>query len=273
MKRLIGWLIAAALAAPVAAAQQSGRASSGEDPSSYTVKTIPLRHLGNTDAVMLLTPYITGRGGVYAAGQSIHAVTVRGSSATIAEMERLLAQYDRSPVTVSLNFQLIAADYTNNRDPALAGLDSVLRSVLKFSGYHLMRVAVVNVSEGSSASQTLSADGNDYRLSYDVTNVTGTGADATIHIQVDLQRIGVSTNAGVRTVDPQLLATGVTIPIGHTVVLGSTTEAATAAVPNGSGTVGAGQRVPFRPSPMRAAGSDRALILTVRPQVAPPGKD
>lgn len=268
MKHVVRLLVAAALATSSANAQARG--SGSEDPSSYTVKTIPLHHLSNGDAVLLLNPYMVGKGGVYPTGSSIHAVTLRGSSATIAEMEKVLAQYDRSPVTMSLNFQLIAADYTNNRDASLAGLDSVLRSVLKFTGYHLMRTAVVNVSEGSTASQNFSADGQDYRLWYDVTEVSGTGADATVHLKVNLQRIGITMTAGTRLVDPQLLSTGVTIPIGHTVVIGSTTEAATPAVPYTSGTLG-NARVSPHVSAMTAAGSDRALILTVRPQVA--GKD
>jgi hypothetical protein len=269
VKHFVHLLVVVALATSAANAQARGSAT--EDPSTYAVKTIPLHHLSNGDAALLLGPYLTGKGGVYPVGSSMHAVTVRGSSATIAEMEKLLAQYDRSPVTISLNFQLISADYTSNRDASLAGLDSVLRSVLKFSGYHLMRAAVVNVSEGSIASQTLSADGQDYRLTYDIAEVSGTGADATVHLKVSLQRLGVTMTDGMRTVDPQLLSTGVTIPIGHTVVLGSSMETATPAVPNTSGTRG-NARVPPRTSAMTAAGSDRALILTVRPQVAA-GKD
>ena len=221
----------------------------GEDRPDYQVKTIPLHHLSNSDAVLLLTPYVTGHGGVYPVGSSIRAVTVRGTAGTIAEVERLLAQYDRSPVTVSLSFQLIQADNSSRRDATLAGVDSVLRGVLKFTGYHLLTAAVVNVSEGSMASQTMTADGVDYRLSYELTEIAGANADATIRVRVSLQKVGLIAIGGARTVDPILLSTGVTIPLGHTVVLGSSAEAA---------------------SP---AGENRALILTVRPQVTPAGKN
>jgi hypothetical protein len=248
MKRALV-LIACAITLVLPAGAQQGTRASTTDEASYIVKTLLLHHLSNSDAVLLLTPYVANRGGVYPIGQSIHAVTVRGSPATIAEAERILAQYDRSPATISLNFQLIAADNSTKRDASLAGIDSVLRGVLKFTGYHLLTVAVVNVSEGSMTSQTLSADGQDYRLSCSLTDISGTNSDATVHVRVDLQRVGMISVGGNRTVDPILLSTGVTIPIGHTVVLGSSAEGAT------------------------AAGEGRALILTVRPQAAPRAKE
>jgi hypothetical protein len=244
---------ALALALPPAVAAQGG---SGAD--TLVVKTIPLHHLSNNDAVLLISPYIMGRGGVYAAGTSIHAVTLRGSAKTVADMEKLLAQYDRSPVTVTLNFQLVTADYSNYRDPAVAGLDSVLRSVLRFSGYRLTSTAVVNVSEHQMASQTLSAGGHDYRLSCEITDISGEGPDATVQLQVDLRRLGVGT-----PVDPVVLSTGVTTPIGHTVVLGTSMDAGHAGPiarkvqPGGA-----------EPSARSADERDNALILVVRPQVS-----
>lgn len=225
--------------------QVSSRGEAGNPMMQNQVKTLPLHHLSNSDAVLLLTPYVTGNGTVYPLGSSIHAVTVRGNAAAIADAERVLAQYDRSPTTVSLSFQLIGADNTTRRDASLAGIDSVLRGVLRFTGYHLLTVAMVNISEGANASQILTADGQDYRLSYEVTDISGTSADATVHVQVSLARTGVISNGRVPAI---LLSTGVTIPIGHTVVLGSSADGAS------------------------SSGETRALILTVRPQPASAGK-
>jgi len=213
------------------------------EDSNYVAKTIPLRHLSNADAVRLLTPYLVRRGLAYEVGPSIHAVTIRAAPKTIVEMEKLLGEYDRSPVTVALNFQLIAAENTNTRDPALAPLDSVLRGVLKFSGYRLLGTALGNVADKGSTTQSIIAGGEEYRLHYTAWDVFGDGPDATVHLTVELLRAGQFRGAqGAVAIDPVIFSTGVTIPMGNTVVLGTTGE-----------NDGAG---------------NKALILTVRPQIA-----
>ncbi len=228
---------------------------------NQTTKTIPLHHLSNNDAVKLLNPYLAGQGSVYQMGSGMRAVTVSATPRGFAAVEKVLAEYDRSPVTLTLNFQLIAADTAKTRDPAVAGLDSLLRGVLKFSGYRLLTAAVATVSEGSEATQTLSTGGDrDFRLSCTVTDVTGDGADAVVHLVVELRRVGVESNGGVTMPDPLLFSTGVTIPIGNTVVLGSTVEVSTTTAVSGI-KPGMGE---IHVTPTTA---ERALILTVRPTI------
>ena len=90
----------------------------------------------------------------------MHAVTISGSQSALADAAKILAEYDRSPVTLTLNFQLIAADSTKTRDPAVAGVDSLLRGVLKFSGVPPPHArAFATVSQGSEATQDLSVGG------------------------------------------------------------------------------------------------------------------
>jgi hypothetical protein len=259
--RMLRVIAAAALLAPAPLLAQ------GAD--SMVVKTIPLHHLSNIDAVSLLNGYVMNRGTVFPAGMTLHAVTVRGSTRTIAEVEKVLAQYDRSPATITLTFQLVSADYTNRRDAAVAGLDSVLRSVLKFSGYHVLSDAVINVSEHADASQTLSGEGVDYRLWTEVSDVSGEGPDASVQVKVLLERIVPGKP------DQRVLSTGVTIPIGHTVVLGTSVEASHAQVPAGfSPQDKRGTVVPqITPAGQYTAGSDKALILVVRPQISFSKKD
>ena len=251
--RSIGFVVAVGALAisPTASSAQratqldTARIASREQPTRAgdVTKTFQLHHLGNGDAVKLLTPYVSGRGWVYQMGGGMHAVTITGSQAALTDAAKILAEYDRSPVTLTLNFQLVAADSTRTRDPAVAGLDSVLRGVLKFSGYHLLTSAIATVSEGSEASQTLNAGGDrDFSLSCDVTDVTGDGPDAMVHLVVTLRRAGNDPHGG--GFNPLLLNTGVTIPIGNTVVLGSTVE--------GEASRGL---------------AERALILTVRPTI------
>ncbi len=66
------------------------------------------------------------------------AVTIREVPRIYTDMMGVLEKYDREPASVVLNFQLVAAEQTNTRDPAVAGIDSLLRNVLKFSGYRLL---------------------------------------------------------------------------------------------------------------------------------------
>jgi hypothetical protein len=223
-------------------------------------KTIELHHLSNEDAVKLLTPYLFGSGGAYSTGSRMHAVTVSATPRGLADAERVLAEYDRSPVTLTLNFQLVSAVSTPTRDPAVAGLDSVLRGVLKFAGYRLLSTAVASVTEGSSASQTMAGDGDrEYLLEYTVTSVEGTGADATVHLTVELSH-RVTQNTNVLPPD-RLLYTGVTIPVGNTVVLGSATESDE---PASRSPGGDSSRVN---AAARSSTGQRGLILTVRPAI------
>jgi hypothetical protein len=218
----------------------------------FIVKTVPLRHLTSAEAVKLLSPYVENAGGgVYEVGQSIRAVTIRETMKPYMQMMQVLGQYDRDPATVTLNFQLVAADNSGQRDQAVAGLDSVLRGVLKFSGYRLLTTAVLNVGERATAQQSLSVGGVPYKLFVDVADITSDGANASIRMHVTLARSGVVEVNGLKSAEPSVLSTGVTIPIGNTVVLGTSVEPGKRSVVDGVVT----------------SGDDRALILTVRPQI------
>ena len=204
------------------------------------VKTVSLHHLTAPEAVQLLTPYVRSSGGGVFAAPS-RAVTIRESRKNLNDILRVLAQYDRDPANVTLNFQLIAAENTTTRDPNLVGLDSLLRGVLKYTGYRLLTTAVASGSEFGQVTQTLSGDGEPFTLAVDISEVrTGPNTnDSNIHLHVVLIRDAVPGAVGVGHNSSQILSTGLTVPIGQTVVLG------TSAVDGGQ----------------------RALILTVRPQL------
>ncbi len=205
----------------------------------FVVKTVPLHHLTSNEAVKLLVPYVaTAGGGVFEVSANVRAVTIRELPKIFAEMMMVLGQYDRDPATVTLNFQLIAAENSNTRDPGVAGLDSLLRGVLKYTGYRLLTTTVATASEGGIVTQTLSADGEAFTLQVVVTDMRVDGSDASVHLSVSLMRNGVPSKAQLAN---QVLSTGVTVPVGQTVVLG------TSATDIGQ----------------------RALILTVRPQLVP----
>jgi hypothetical protein len=215
------------------------------------VKTVPLHHLTSAEAVKLLSPYsLSPGGGVFEVSAKIRAVTIRETPKIYAEMMAVLGQYDRDPASVTLNFQLIAAENTNTRDPGVAGLDSLLRGVLKYSGYRLLTTSVATASEGGYVTQTLSADGETFTLQVSVSDLRTDGNDASVHLNVALNRNAgpvpsSASTTGERPVTVkmqgpfQVLSTGVTVPVGQTVVLGTSAT-------------DVGQR---------------ALILTVRPQL------
>jgi len=214
----------------------------GEQP--FIVKTVSLHHLTSMEAVKLLSPYVQNPGGgVYEVSSNIRAVTIREVQAVFNEMQAVLDRYDRDPATIVLNFQLIAAENTNTRDPAVASLDTLLRSVLKFTGYRLLTTSVAAASEGQSVTQTLSADGDPLTLSVIIRELRTEGSDASVQLYVQLHRQSIpasSQNNGVGRPMSELFSTGVRVPIGQTVVLG------TSAV----------------------EGGQRAMILTVRPQLS-----
>jgi hypothetical protein len=242
-------LVGAALVAGAGAAeaQQRSRDSTtrftGQPSGEFVVKTVPLHHLTSADAVKLLKPNVQTVGaGVFAAPANIRAVTIREVPRIFSEMTSVLNEYDREAATITLNFQIISADHSMTRDASAAGLDSLLRGVLRYSGYHLLGTTVAPAAEGSHITQTLNA-GEPLSLAVDVSDIRVEGNDASVHLNVNLSReipsYATASNR-VTMLNPTLLSTGVTVPIGQTVVLG------TSAAQNGQ----------------------RALILTVRPQIA-----
>jgi len=244
-----------ALAATRAAAQQAGARQpqdttrkmlgSAVHQGDFIVKTVSLHHLTSGEAVRLLSPYSVSPGGGVFEVPNVRAVTIRETPKIYGDMMNVLEKYDREPATVVLNFQLVAAEPTNTRDPAVASIDSLLRGVLKFSGYRLLGTAVATTGESHGVTQTIAGDSETLSLSVEVREVRVEGNDASVNLYVSLMRPavpaqsnGTASVAGRAPVN--LLTTGVTVPMGQTVLLG------TSASDNGQ----------------------RALILTVRPQLA-----
>ena len=224
-------------------------------------KTVELHHLTPREAVKLLSPYVKAKdGGVFDVGDNISIITMRDTPESIARMERVLAKYDHSPQTIRLVFQLIEADTgprfatVGNDGRVSIDLDSTLRSVLKFPTYRLLAQGVASVGEYAEVRQDLPArdSGWVYTLTAKVGAIfSGDGATepelqkgtaaapsvlrlavSTVRIHVRLDRQGQS-----------VMATGLDVPLGHMVVLGTAATRSTGA----------------------------ALILTVKPELLPSG--
>ncbi|HEV8446743.1 MAG TPA: hypothetical protein VGQ44_07980 [Gemmatimonadaceae bacterium] len=240
-----------ALASTQASAQQQSDTSrkapgSAVRQNDFIVKTVALRHLTSAEAVKLLSPYSTSPGGGVFDVPNVRAVTIRESQRIYNDMMNVLEKYDREPASVVLNFQLVAAEPTNTRDPAVAGIDSLLRNVLKFNGYRLLGTALATTGENHMVTQTIAGDNEMLSLTVEAREVRVEGNDASVNLYVSLVRPAVPAQSnGTVSVGGRaavtLLTTGVTVPIGQTVLLG------TSAIDNGKSS---------------------GLILTVRPQLA-----
>jgi hypothetical protein len=114
-----------------------------------------------------------------------------------------------------------------------------------------LSTTIANVDGGRDARLTMSGDGSDFSLYYSVDDVSA-GSQGTIRLRVSLSRLGPQM-VGVKSTssENQLMSTGLTVPDGHTVVLGSVVE---------KGSDSPGQTNSTTPS-------ERALILTVTPQI------
>ena len=217
-------------------------------PSHLIVKTIPLRSLEPRDAASLIAPYIVSeKGGVFDAGRA-SAITVRETGERIQMIEAVLRERDRvvAPVTLTLRFQLIAADSVPASDPAIEPVASSLRELFKFRGYRLLSEGVTTTSAHHGYTVTLSDGDGRVTLTGMVEDVEADGRSGSVNLKVTLTKNTYQVVDGKPSGrEETLLGTGVTIPLGQTVVLGSAAA---------------------------AGGRRQALILVVRPEVASVGR-
>jgi hypothetical protein len=235
---IYGALVTVTLAAPATA----------QDPRDLAVKTFKLRNLKPDDAAKLLGPYVTAPGGgVFEAG-SIGAITVRETFTNLKLIDSLLTIHDRPRAVLSMRFKLVAALDSSVRDPAINDIDAELRKLFNFRGYELIGEGTMLSEEMTDFMTTVSTKpqsigkdrytGKDqmfsetFRIRGWMDGISGTGADRTIRVWVTVQD---ASN------DSELMRTGLTLPLGQTVILGSA-----------------------KPT----MGTRGALILVVQPQIA-----
>lgn len=220
-----------------------GATASAQSP--LDTRTIELRHLKPSEAVKLLKPYIASTGGgVFDVSDEIPIITIRDMADNISKMEKVLAKYDHSPATIRFVFQLIEADTgprllaASNTKPVSVDLDSTLRSVLRFPVYRLLTQSIATAGEFSHVRQQLaySEGGSTYELVADVGTIRVTAADpasagtgrvdttaaGSVRLTISLSISGneiAAAKGGQRT--QPLLSTGLDVPLGQTIVLGT----------------------------------------------------
>lgn len=228
-------------------------AGSAAAQGSLETKTIELKHLKPEEAVNLLKPYLVNAAGMVTwVSPTMPIITIKDVPENITRMEKVLAKYDHSPATIRLIFQLIEAD-TGPRLINAAGtrgvasdLDATLRSVLRFSGYRLVAQGVATSGEDSYLAQKLAEADTIGYYTYDIQAnigtirlsdatlqsqslapvrsasqaVVDTMATGSVRLHVSLVKRGPATNKD----EQNVISTGLDVPLGHTVVLGTATS-------------------------------------------------
>ena len=247
------WVMAAVVAAPgVLVAQDTaimkGRPVASGRPS-VAVRTFTLTRLSADQAARLIGPYAAGAGEGVFPGASSHEVTVRAPQQVLSVVDSLLREHDKVPTPVMLTFQLYAAtDSVGDELPADIG--PALHSMFRFKGYSLISQGSITTNEDQSFFVTLGANQASraptlYAVRGNVESVTGSGK-GTLPLKIYLSQVSPANSA-------DILSTGLTVPLGQTVILGS-------------GAV----RLIDMPAPGTAASgvSTQALILAVHPDAA-----
>ena len=227
MRYAIGSLILALTLPGLMGAQRvevDGRVVS--QSAELEVRTFTLRQLAPMDAASLVSPYIVStNGGVYAPENAgARAITVRETPRVLARIDSVLAMLDRPRPTVRLRFQLIAAEEQGERDPRIASLDSTLRDLFRFPSYRLIAQTAVTVGEWKEFAQSFTADAERLYLTGVVNAVTTHADSARVSLEVTLSRPPITLDLRTESnpaAGARVMSTGLSIPIGQTVVLGS----------------------------------------------------
>lgn len=181
---------------------------------SLDTRTFEVQYLPAYEVDQLIAPYVfTDRErnpGMMSTSQG--AVTVRETRDNLDKIARVLEEYDRPRPSVMLHFQIIEANGATDADPAISAVEAELRRLFRFEGYRLVAETQVGGIQGTGIRQAVgSGAGEEFMIQAGVTEVR-TGAEiVTVTLDVGLAASGVG----------QILETSVTIPAGHSVVLGT----------------------------------------------------
>lgn len=177
-------------------------------------RTFELQYLAGYEVERLIAPYVfTDREqnpGMMSAVEG--AITVRETTDNLDKIARVIAEYDRPRPTVMLTFQIIEADGATGSDPAIAEVEQELRRLFRFEGYELVAETQVAAIQGTGIRQLVGDEEGPahFMIQTGVTEVRTGGENTTLTLDV-----GLTTEVGT------ILETSVTIPAGHSVVLGT----------------------------------------------------
>lgn len=177
-------------------------------------RTFEVRYLYPSEAEMLVRPYVfTDREGAPGTlSASSGAITVRETPDNLSRIERMLAQFDRPKPMVMLHFQVIRADGAAAPEPAIAEVERELRRLFRFEGYELLAETRVGAMENAMIRQIARGGGEEFLIVGGINEVRR-GEPTTVTLEIQL-------TTGEMAGRP-VLETRVTVPVGHSVVLGT----------------------------------------------------
>jgi hypothetical protein len=268
MRRSVrGSVAAVLLLTAVDAAAQRGRAGGTQadtlragggaavQATSLETRVFTLQYLTPSVAAKLVAPFVPAiaRAGVYDAGDVVQAITVKATRESLAQIDSVLRTYDRAPPSVRLKFQLIAATDSAVRDGAIpSDVHSAMGELFRYGGYKLLAEGTA-ISGGSMFQLSMSVDDPSKTRVPELFNIRGEVVSVATDADMRSVRLRVALGHPTNPFPPgeaprlqTLLETGLSVPTGQTVVLGSA----------------AGGQV----------GGRRALILTVRPDIQAPAR-
>lgn len=177
-------------------------------------RTFELQHMQPDEAVEMVRPYVyTERAG--APGAVTHfgsGITVRETPEALDRIGEALARYDRAKPGVRLYFQVIEADGFEDTDPRIEEVRAALEGLFRFEGYRLASETQMALMEGTNSRQPIPTDGVPMTLQVALQEVRGFGSRGSVTIFV---RLNSESGYGA------LISTTLTVPVGETIVLGS----------------------------------------------------
>lgn len=192
----------------------SGVVLAGCSGGELETRTFEVQYLPSHEARTLVEPYVfterEGRPGTLSSLDG--ALTVRETEDNLQRIERVLERFDRPRPSVMLHFQIVEANGAGDSDPAIAAVERELRRLFRFDGYRLVAETQMGGIQGTNFRQAVGGAGNEaFLIRGGVTEVRRGGEAPTVTVDVGLLAGGVG----------DILETTVTIPAGHSVVLGT----------------------------------------------------
>ena len=173
-------------------------------------RTFDIQHLDPGEVVAMIRPYVyeeraasPGQVTAFRGG-----ITVRETPENLDRIAQVIDEYDRPKPGVRLRFQLIEADGFEATDPRIADVRAALDELFRFEGYRLVAETQVAAMEGTGSTQIFEVGEREMYLRAGVDEVRGSGTSGSVLVSVDL-------SGGVP------IQTSLAVPVGQTVVLGS----------------------------------------------------
>ena len=220
--------LALLLIASLSSASLAAQSRSGEP---IVTRTFELNWITSKDAAQLIDPYAMGQDAAVFEAGSIRGVTVRGPASFIRTADSLLQVFDGRPAMVTLRFKLLAPSDRPGNLPELREVEQELGEIFGAKGYRLIGEAVARVGERNDYTLTMSSESGPIMLSGMLGRLMKGSQQPYINMTIEARSVPVMTNSDSTVVQMaglqqllgslQFIDTGMTIPIGQTLVLGA----------------------------------------------------